>query len=226
MRFDLRNVTTFWINLDRATGNAKAMTEQFGSLGFQDTRRISGRVIPPPNLPSIRLKAFGTHFVGCGQSHLDALTLSTTSKTTLPFLVLEDDAISTSAFNPIIDIPEGTDAVYLGVSHGNKNQAIIDLNNGWYRIVGMLTTHAILYTSKRFVDAAMTSIKESIYKKQIPLDSGYGMLQGSYNVIAPQSPMFIQGNSRESINKWESLTNKPLKPTHVFANGAIQEIKP
>lgn len=214
MEIDLRNVPTRWINLDRATFNARQMTEQFDRLGFTSHQRIPGRIIPPPNeLSPARLKAFGKHFMGCGQAHIDALMSSNKA----PLLVLEDDALVTDAFRPIITVPDDTDAVYLGISHGNRKQAVVDLNNGWYRIFGMLAAHAVLYVSERYKNYAADIAHLCLYSKKIPMDNGFAAAQGKFKVIAAPNPMFIQSAGRQSENKWESLTDKPLVPTHVQA---------
>lgn len=212
MEIDLRNVPTRWINLDRATFNAKQMTEQFDRLGFTSHERVPGRIIPPPkNMTAMQLKAFGKHFMGCGQAHIDALL----SVNKAPLLVLEDDALVTDAFRPMIDVPDDTDAVYLGISHGNRKQAIIDLNNGWYRIVGMLAAHAVLYVSERYRKYASDIAHHCLYTKQIPMDNGFAAAQQKFKIIASPTPMFIQSAGRQSENKWQSLTDRPLVPTHI-----------
>lgn len=214
MKIDLRNVQTRWINLDRATFNAKQMTEQFDRLGFTSHMRIPGRIIPPPkSMSPAKLKAFGTHFMGCGQAHIDALL----SANKAPVLVLEDDAVATEAFVPIIEVPDDTDAVYLGISHGNQKQAIVDLNNGWYRIFGMLAAHAVLYVSDRYKNYAADIAHMCLYNKQIPMDNGFAAAQGKFKVIASPTPMFIQSALRHSEHQWQSLTDRPLVPTHVQA---------
>jgi len=223
MKIDLRNVQTRWINLDRATLNAKQMIEQFDRLGFTSHIRIPGRIIPPPkDLSAARLRAFGKHYMGCGQAHIDALLSASKGSV----LVLEDDALATEAFVPVIEVPNDTDAVYLGISHGNKNQAIVDLNNGWYRIFGMLAAHAVLYVSERYKNYAVDIAHMCLYTKKIPMDNGFAAAQSKFKVIAASTPMFIQSAERESQNKWQSLTDRPLVPTHVQALNELIPIPP
>lgn len=214
MKIDLRDTETLWINLDSAKKNAEQMVEQFDRLGIKNHKRISARVIPPPALPPVKLRAFGKHFVGCGQSHIDALSAAKG----VPFLILEDDAAVTDSFFPVLDVPEGTHAVYLGVSHGNAKQVVVDQGNGWMRIGGMLTTHAILYLSETFAAHARQVAKECIYTHKLPLDNGFAALQKMYKVLAYHKPMFVQSDLRESANKWERLTSAPLRATHKIVN--------
>lgn len=217
MKIDLREIETLWINLDSAKKNAKEMVEQFDRLGMKNHKRISARVIPPPELPPFKLRAYGRHFVGCGQSHMDAMAAARR----IPFLILEDDAAVTDKFSPVFDIPDDTDAVYLGISHGNKKQAIVDNGDGWLRVFGMLTTHAILYTSERFASHARQVTHECIYKHKLPLDNGFAALQRNYKVLACKKPMFVQSNMRESANQWESLTSGSLTPTHKMLGNTV-----
>lgn len=220
MLIDLRNVTTRWINLDSATRNAAEMDAQFIKLGLSNHQRISARRIPPPNIPKVKLRAFGSHFVGCGQSHLDCMASVTGS----PLLILEDDAMVTNQFSHTITVPDDTDAVYLGVSHGNAKQIIIDTHTGWYKIMGMLASHAILYLSDRYLSAARNIITESIYTRNIPLDNGLAYLQSKFNVLALPLPMFVQADSRESANKWEHLTSNKLIPNHKLVDDMLTVI--
>ena len=59
-------------------------------------------------------------------------------------LILEDDAKVTENFNPIIEVPVNTDAIYLGASHGNNEYVAADIGNGLARIRNLYATHAIL----------------------------------------------------------------------------------
>lgn len=211
MQLDLRNVPSRWINLDSATENAKQMVAQFERLGFTRHQRVPGQIIPvPQDLPSHLLKAFGPHYMGCGQAHIDALQ----SVDTAPVLILEDDAQVTDAFTPVITIPDNTDAVYLGISHGNRSQSVVDTHDGWYRVFGMLAAHAVLYVSERYRQHAIQTAQDALYTRRIPMDNGFAASQYKFNVLACPMPAFIQSANRESVNKWEALTSRPLKPTH------------
>jgi hypothetical protein len=213
MKIDLRNVPTRWINLDQATLNAKEMIEQFDRLGITNHQRIVGKAIQPPNnLSADHLKMVGKHFLGCSQAHYDALT----SVESGAVLVLEDDALVTQHYTSVIDIPDDTDAVYLGISKANQKQLVVDLKNGWYRICGMLSAHAVLYVSERYRQYAIDLMPKYVIAKNMMLDMGLAAAQFKFNVIAGKYPSFVQSDARQSANKWQKLTEGPLVPNIVL----------
>jgi GR25 family glycosyltransferase involved in LPS biosynthesis len=179
------------------------MERQFGMLGMEYTERISARVIAPPEVTK-----FDKHFVGCGQSHIDALQSSKA-----PVLILEDDAMVTEHYREEIDIPHGADAIYLGWSTANKRMTVKNFSEHLVKVTGLAAAHAILYLSQRFKDYAEDAIKRAIYREAVPLDVMLAYIQKDFNVYAVRKPYFIQSNARESLNKWESVTRGELNET-------------
>ena len=192
-----------YINLDTALSNRIAMERQFGMLGMEYTERISARVIAPPEVTK-----FDKHFVGCGQSHIDALQSGEA-----PLLILEDDAQVTEDYREEIDIPHGADAIYLGWSTANKKMTVKNFSEHLVKVTGLAAAHAILYLSPRFKAYAENAIRVAIYEEQVPLDVMLGHIQENFNVYAVRKPYFIQSNARYSLNKWESLTSGELHET-------------
>lgn len=192
-----------YINLDTALSNRIAMERQFGMLGMEYTERISAKVIAPPEVTK-----FDKHFVGCGQSHIDALQSSKA-----PVLILEDDAMVTEHYREEIDIPHGADAIYLGWSTANKKMTVTPFSEHLVKVTGLAAAHAILYLSQRFKDYAENAIKRAIYREAVPLDVMLAYIQKDFNVYAVRKPYFIQSNARESLNKWESITRGELNET-------------
>jgi GR25 family glycosyltransferase involved in LPS biosynthesis len=179
------------------------MERQFGMLGMNKTERISAKTIPAPSGSK-----FDKHFVGCGQSHIDALQSGET-----PLLILEDDAQVTEDYREEIDIPHGADAIYLGWSTANKKMTVKNFSEHLVKVTGLAAAHAILYLSKRFKDFAENAIKRAIYEEQVPLDVMLAYIQKDFNVYAVRKPYFIQSDARYSLNKWESLTRGELHET-------------
>lgn len=205
MKIDLREIPVYWINLDTATKNAERMTKMFEKLGFKNTIRKSARVIaaPPNTIPSNK------HYVGCAQSHIDIFEIEDLKT---PFLILEDDAeVIDENFNPIIDLSDEIDAIYLGVSVGNRGYICMQYNTDYKRIAGILATHAILYTSERYRKEVTKISKDLVYNRHTPFDVGCAFLQRHFNIITPNKPVFYQADAAESANKWEYLTKCELE---------------
>jgi hypothetical protein len=204
MKIDLREIPVVWINLDSAKKNAEDMERRLSEHGFKNTHRKSACVIaPPPDTPKEL-----AHYRGCGQSHIDILD---NKEYSTPLLILEDDAEFTQDFNPVIDIPDDTDGIYLGISHGNQFYKTKRFNQDYLKIGGILATHAILYVSERYKEIMSSVAKSFIYQYNRPWDLGSASLQGHLNVYTPNRPFFYQANERESSNKWEQITVHPLE---------------
>lgn len=203
MIIDLRTIPTVWINLDSATENAKLMEDRFRQHRFQTTFRKSARQIEPPeNTPKVI-----QHYVGCAQSHIDILE---DINYACPLLILEDDCEFTKDFHPMIEIPDNTDAVYLGVSSGNPHYITKQVNKYFMRIGKILATHAILYINNDYRKMVAEIAKLYAYRLRIPFDNGCALIQERFNVLTPNKPFFVQADARQSANQWESMTSRPL----------------
>jgi|694.fasta_scaffold22451_3 hypothetical protein len=205
MKIDLREIPVYWINLDSAIKNAERMTKMFEKLGFKNTVRKSARVIPAPpdTIPSNK------HYVGCAQSHIDIFEIADLKT---PFLILEDDVeVIEENFNPVLEIPDETAALYLGISTGNMFYNCIKYNKNYKRIAGILATHAILYTSQRYREEVKNMSKDLVYNRRTPFDIGCAYLQKFFQVLTPNKPVFYQADLAESSNKWEHLTKCELE---------------
>lgn len=204
MIIDLREIPTVWINLDKATENAKIMAERFEKYGFKNTHRKSGLIIDPP--PGTHHSI--SHFMGCGQSHIDILA---DSKYSCPLLVLEDDIEFVENFNPVLEIPDDSDGVYLGISHGGNSYQTKKINENYFRIAGVLAAHAILYINPMFRADMKNVGLHCLYNLQTPWDVGTAAIQKLYKVYSPIKPLVFQSNDRENANKWQGLTDFGLE---------------
>jgi len=200
MIIDLREIPVVWINLDSATKNAEAMQEKLQKHGFKNTYRKSARVIPAP--PGTI--ASNAHYVGCAQSHIDILDDVTHST---PLLILEDDAEFSDAFNPIVEIPDDSDGIYLGVSIGYQGYQTKRYNENYLRIGNILATHAILYVTSKYRQDMSAIAKYCINDIQHPWDVGAARLQFNNRVYTPNKPYFYQSDDRQSANKWQFFTD-------------------
>jgi len=204
MQIDLREIPVVWINLDTATENAKQMEQKLKDYGFKHTFRKSACVIePPPGTP-----ATIAHYVGCAQSHIDILD---DNKYNTPLLILEDDAEFTETFNPILDIPDDSDGIYLGISTGNRYYQTKRYNENYLRIGGILATHAILYVNESYRHIMSQAAKHCILDLKQPWDLGASSVQFSQRVYTPNKPYFYQADHKQSANKWQFFTDNELE---------------
>lgn len=198
----LNRVETLWINLDSAKTNRVAMQRQFKTMGFTNAKRVPARVIAPPEGYN---PAFGKHFVGCAQSHIDCF-----EQGSLPLLILEDDAKVTAHYRNELTIPSDADAIYLGWSRANQAMRVWDYDRDLVRVAGVNTTHAILYLTAEYKDYACKVTKHCAYEVKMPLDIGFAGIQDRFKVYATRRPYFVQSEERTSENKWEAITSGVL----------------
>jgi GR25 family glycosyltransferase involved in LPS biosynthesis len=98
MKIDLRDIQTFYINMDKHVDRNKDMIQLGKDLELKNYERLPGTEI------------VGHPKAGCATSHLEIL--SSISK---PTIILEDDCVIASG-SVTIDVPDDADAIYLGLS--------------------------------------------------------------------------------------------------------------
>ena len=92
---------------------------------------------------------------------LNNATIDIFSKYKPPFLLLEDDIdCDIDTFPEEIDIPDTTDAFYLGLSCGGGHQtynydeedsSFIQISNSIVKIRNMLSAHAVIYINQKYI---------------------------------------------------------------------------
>jgi hypothetical protein len=128
-----------------------------------------------------------------------------------PLLVLEDDIEFIDNFNPVLEVPDDSDGIYLGISHGNAYYQTCKHDDNYLRIAGILAAHAILYVTPKFRQAMSQIGKHCLYDLNKPWDMGTAAIQPNFKVYTPNTPLIYQSNDRESANKWQNLTDSPLE---------------
>jgi hypothetical protein len=143
-----------------------------------------------------------------------------------PCLVLEDDAYPTVWYKYDFNIPDDTDAFYLGSSLNflvkdwqeksvindviwNYDIQVEDISAEIYRVKNMLTAHAILFVSDRFKEICYNSLKYNI-NNFIHSDCIFAHLMDTYNVYVNKKPVFFQNCHRENVVTYY-LTKIPLE---------------
>lgn len=174
--------------------------------GFKDIRRVRGT-------PNKNKK------VGVAHAHKAALLAGL--RTNGPFIVLEDDILE-HKFKKEIQIPDNTDAYYLGVSkwglQSGKGTQIIsverhDVNS--FRLYNMLSAHAILYINLDYVKFLLKSIDFYI-KIQTNQDKGRAETMKYWNIYGAKDPMFVQSGKYYEHTCFSLPGNSAVPPSRVF----------
>jgi GR25 family glycosyltransferase involved in LPS biosynthesis len=148
------------------------------------------------------------YLAGCGLSHIECIKKSMSCG---PTLVLEDDAITTPAYQNILEVPDNCDAIYLGVSTGSPGYISNKYNENFLRIGRMLAAHAVLYISDRYKKAALEQAELFVHKLHYPWDISPSIIQEHFLVLTPNFPYYIQSDERDSEHKWQFFTDKAIQ---------------
>lgn len=189
MEIDLRKTKTICVSLSTAKDKRERVSYLFEKLGFNrwsfyDAKK--GKDVAE----------------GCALSHIDVLSNHDFRE---PLLLVEDDICETDSYFSTVFVPDNTDAVYIGYSswawHMDRaNQSTLSsptkfwLEGNMYRIEGMLSTHAILYLTKKYATAGVVAMNRHLHDStgNRHCDVALARLQKNYNVYATPSPYFFQ----------------------------------
>ena len=200
MNLGLRDIPVLYINMDKDVEKRERIENHIDRLGFKTKIRVPGVAHRDGPL------------AGCALAQYNAL-----HEIDPPFIILEDDATPFD-YNPIISIPDDTDALYLGISSwGRMNSHSgpfvqweyyfkeVDIN--LLRVYNMLGTHAILYLNSEYI-----SVCEKIAYHQHNIDEhvdiGFTDVQKYYNVYAFNQPLFYQTSSNGTDQKLSSYPSQ------------------
>lgn len=109
MKIDLRKVPAVYMNLEQHTEKSEQMQNLLKGCGFETIIRVEGPY--RPDNPS----------AGCAGAHYNGLC-----EIDPPFVLFEDDCLLHN-FEPIIEVPDDADAVYLGTSQWARYFSFLDL---------------------------------------------------------------------------------------------------
>jgi hypothetical protein len=137
-----------------------------------------------------------------------------------PFILLEDDCEPFLTLDAMTEItfPEDTDAFYLGFSryggsktrnHWEGNSVIENYSPTHIRVLNMLTTHAVLYKSRRYKEAVIQTMNGIIGKLGYFNDVALSRIQSSYRVYGYYYPFFYQSpkfGNQTSVKEATSFT--------------------
>jgi hypothetical protein len=190
-RYDLRDVPFYYINLDDAVERDKKMRGILNDLEIKNVRRISAT-------------RHNIGQAGTARSMLETIETAINpivSPMGTPFVVLEDD-IEVKRWDPIIEVPENVDALYLGISgwgrmngHSGPFVQWDNISSGLLQVYNMLGGHAIMYFRDRYIDLVRRVCLHAGYDIEDHPDIGFAEIQRWHNVYAFDDPYFYQTSS-------------------------------
>lgn len=190
-RYDLREIPFYYINLDDAVKRNENMKKILNELGIKNVRRISAT-------------RHNIGQAGTARSMLEAIETAinpVVSPLGAPFVVLEDD-IEVKRWDPIIEVPENADALYLGISgwgrmngHSGPFVQSDSIGGGLVQVYNMLGGHAIMYFRDRYIDLVRRVCLHAGYDIEDHPDIGFAEIQRWHNVYAFDDPYFYQTSS-------------------------------
>lgn len=103
-----------------------------------------------------------------------------------PFLLLENDVKETQDIPDNLELPDNTDAFYLGLSGDSEFEFI---NNNLYKVKNMLGSHAILYITPNYI---LNIRNQLITKPGYHNDVIISQLQDKFNIYCHKESYFYQ----------------------------------
>ena len=139
MEVDIRNIPVYWITIESATDRHERMKTIFDKFGFTNTIQINGKLADKKGKSFMEIQQDKSHLVA--ETHAKALVNDG------PLLVLEDDVWFTDDFDPIVDVPDDTEAVYLGTSVWGMRNGV---EHNSFLLMKPLLNHMVCLVSIRF----------------------------------------------------------------------------
>lgn len=190
MKLNLRNLDTYYINLDEGEERRQRTESILNKLNFSSVTRVSGIKTDDGK-------------VGCARSQhkvLSDMSIST------PFLLLEDDILFTGNDDFNIEIPDDADALFLGVSQWARYLSFSGpflhyrkIDDKIVQVYNMLSGHAVIYLSDEYRQVCSRISKYCGYQLLDHMDNGYAEIQKYYNVYSLDFPIFKQNGHNGGV---------------------------
>ena len=209
----LRSTKVFVINLHTDVQRRKSALDTLSVHGFEDVTVF----------PAI---SHSDPVIGCALSHAAILELMLRSNA--PFMILEDD-VEIHKFRPEIEVPDDTDAVYLGNSDyglssgvGKKRICVEREHQDLFRCYNMLGAHAILYLSNPYVRQLFQASKFAIDHGE-GIDKVMAEIMKYWKIRAFEEPVFRQSGEHRSSTQTNLAKHDSVGPDRAFTGmGRIQ----
>ena len=190
MKINIRNLPTYYINLDSQEERRQSTEYTLNRLNFTSVTRICGIKNEDGK-------------VGCARSQHKVLSDSSIQT---PFLLMEDDCVFTGVNDFEYEIPDDADALFIGNSQWarylNFSGPFLHYRKIDDRIVqvyNMLAAHAIIYLNEEFRQICSRISKHCGYQLLDHMDNGYAEIQKYYNVYALNEPIFKQSGHNGGV---------------------------
>lgn len=196
MQLDIRLIPTNWATIEKNTDRHRKMGDMFRRLEMRNTVQMNGPISDP-------------YTIGIAQTHIKGMM------GLLPVLVLEDDCqVIAENWRPIIEVPEGTDALYLGsswfgmVRGRSQHRGCISssFNEDYNRVYNMLGIHSIIYLTESYRDKVVELLTEFVNNPVGGCDECIASEMKNHLILAVKKPMFYQNDGHS-----EEETMKPLE---------------
>lgn len=134
-----------------------------------------------------------------------------------PIIIIEDDVECFLELDSETEftMPFDTDAFYLGFSKSGGHKTL-NSHDGWseiekitdkyIKILNMLTTHAILYKSKRYKERVIQELTNLLDNPLYHSDVIISRLQPNYNIYGYHYPLFYQSVKWGNVQHTEDYT--------------------
>jgi hypothetical protein len=201
---DIRKIPVYCIV---APGEGDRLEKFLGYNGFEDVRTSPGVME--------RKKV-----TGVAKAHMIALEKAL-AECDGPFVILEND-VDIYNTDMKVSIPDGADAVYLGVSmwglrngHGELGMISGERNNGGlYRMYNMLAAHAVLYLNRDYAEFLLSAIPLFI-KMETNQDKLRAETMKYWNIYAQNYPIFYQKGKYQRYTKIK-LASQTMRQLSVY----------
>jgi len=189
MKINIKNIPTYYINLDNQEERRQSTEYTLNRLNFTSVTRVPGVLCEDGK-------------VGCARSQEKILA----QNIPYPFLLMEDDCVFTGVDEFEYEIPDDADALYIGMSQWarylNFSGPFLHykkINDKIVRIYNMLAAHAVIYLSEEYKNVCHRIAKYCGNHLLDHMDNGYAEIQKYYNVYALDIPLFKQSGHNGGV---------------------------
>lgn len=189
------------MNLEHHVEKSKNMESVLSKMGFETIIRTEG-VLDKEN-----------SVAGCSKAHHKAL-----STYQAPFILFEDDCVLFEEnYQPIIELPDDADALYLGISswgrmNGHDGQYVqydeFEEHPNLLRIYNMLGGHSVVYLNDFYKEMCAKVAYHAGYVIKNYQDIGFAEIQRFFNVYSLNNPLFYQTSNE--LGTKHKLTSFPM----------------